>query len=220
MPVTTLNKRRLLSDLKNLEFRRLFHAEHINNALPFQIRELRKQRGLTQKALAALIGKNQKNISDWENPNYEYKPQIGTLISLADAFDVPLIVRFGSWEEVWDWEHSISPRKLAPSKFDEALPALEEKLREELAGKDEQATSDAHADDPIFRLVDAPQKPAPTQPKFDFMYTRPADVAPPDSPLLMSDQRRRQSARAGRPATQARAASMGGYYETFVGATG
>ncbi len=133
MSVNTLDKKRLLRDLQNREFRQIYYAEHISTALPMQTRELRKKRQLSQAALADLVGTDQKNISNWENPNYEYKPQIGTLMRLAEAFDVPLIVRFGSWEEVWDWEHNISPQKLAPNKFEEALPTLEKKLHEEAA---------------------------------------------------------------------------------------
>src|SRR4051812_43042474 len=102
MPANTLDKERLLNDLTSKEFRQIFYAEHIGTALPMQTRELRKKRKLSQAELAALVGTDQKNISNWENPNYEYKPQIGTLMRLADAFDVPLIVRFGSWEELWE----------------------------------------------------------------------------------------------------------------------
>ena len=128
--MNTLDKRRLLNDLKDQESRRLFYAEHISTGLPFQIRELRKKRGMTQKKLSALTGFNQGNISEWENPNYEYTPQIGTLMRLADAFDVPLIVRFGSWDELWEWEWgmNLSTDKLAPPSFDEILPKLESEV--------------------------------------------------------------------------------------------
>jgi transcriptional regulator with XRE-family HTH domain len=68
---------------------------------------------------------DQSTISDLENPNYEYAPQIGTLERLANAFDVPLIVRFGSWEELWDWENNLTPERLAPKTFNEVLPKLE-----------------------------------------------------------------------------------------------
>jgi transcriptional regulator with XRE-family HTH domain len=126
--VNTLDKRRLLEELKDPESRRLFYSEHISTALPIQIRELRKGRGLTQKQLSDLTGFSQSNLSDFENPNYEYTPQIGTLKRLADAFDVPVIVRFGSWDELWDWEMTLSPRKLAPQTFDKSLPRLEKSV--------------------------------------------------------------------------------------------
>jgi transcriptional regulator with XRE-family HTH domain len=127
--VNTLDKERLLNDLTSREFRQIFYAEHISTALPMQTRELRKKRKLSQAALAELVGTDQKNISNWENPNYEYKPQIGTLMRLADAFDVPLIVRFGSWEELWEWEFALSPERLSPPSFEEALPRLQRLAR-------------------------------------------------------------------------------------------
>jgi transcriptional regulator with XRE-family HTH domain len=130
--VTTLSKtkRQSLNDLKDRETRQIFQSEHTASAIPIQIRELRKKRKLTQKTLAKLLVTDQSNISNWENPNYEYTPQIGTLERLANAFDVPLIVRFGSWAELWDWENNLSPERLAPSAFPEALPELEATLVE------------------------------------------------------------------------------------------
>lgn len=119
IPVNTLDRNRLLDDLKDSDSRRLYYAEHISTGLPFQIRELRKKRNLTQKKLGELIGMDQSTISDIENPNYEHTPQIGTLRRLADAFDVPLIVRFGSWGELLEWEAQLSPEAVAPPKFED-----------------------------------------------------------------------------------------------------
>lgn len=117
--VDTLDEERLLDDLKDIESRRLFYAEHISTGLPIQIRELRKKRNLTQKKLGEGTGMDQSTISDIENPNYEYTPQIGTLKRLADAFDVPLIVRFGSWGDLLEWETELSPEAVAPPKFED-----------------------------------------------------------------------------------------------------
>lgn len=129
MSASTLDKQSLLNDLKDPEVRRLFYYEHILTGLPIQTRELRKKRGLTQTQLARLTGKDQATISKLENPNYEYQPQIGTLKALADAFDVPLIIRFGTWEEIWDWETNLSPRRIAPGTFVDALPRLERRAK-------------------------------------------------------------------------------------------
>jgi transcriptional regulator with XRE-family HTH domain len=126
--VGTLSKRRRLDDLKDRETRQIFYSEHNLNAIPIQIRELRKKRGLTQKELASLAETDQGYISNLENPNFEYAPQIGTLERLANAFDVPLIVRFGSWEELWDWENHLTPERLAPKTFEDSLPSLEATL--------------------------------------------------------------------------------------------
>jgi transcriptional regulator with XRE-family HTH domain len=115
----------MLNDLKDRDTRQIFYSEHISTAIPIQIRELRKKRNYTQKKLGSLTEMDQGTISNLENPNYEYAPQIGTLERLANAFDVPLIVRFGSWEELWDWENNLTPERLAPKTFKEVLPKLE-----------------------------------------------------------------------------------------------
>ena len=137
--MNTLDEKKLLDDLKDPENRKLFYKEHVTTGLPFQIRELRKKRKMTQKHLSEITGFSQPNLSDYENPNYEYTPQIGTLMRLADAFDVPLIVRFGSWDEIWDWETKLSPKKLTPQTFLEVLPKLEKAIarKKSRAGSDE-----------------------------------------------------------------------------------
>jgi transcriptional regulator with XRE-family HTH domain len=108
-----------LDGLRDPESRQYFYEEHIETGLPVQIRELRKKRKMTQAKLADVMGCDQSNISEWENPNYEYTPQIGTLMRLANAFDVPLIVRFGSWQELLEWDKGLSPEKVAPESFEE-----------------------------------------------------------------------------------------------------
>ncbi len=112
-------KEDLLNDLKDAESRHLFQAEHIKTGIPIQIRELRRKREWSQKELAEKTDMDQSNISNLENLDYRYLPQIGTLLRLAEAFDVPLIVRFGSWEELIDWEVNLSSDKLVPDSFTE-----------------------------------------------------------------------------------------------------
>ncbi len=121
-----------IKELKDRESRQFFYEEHIETGLPIQLRELRKKRKLTQKELAELTGFDQSNISDWENPNYEYTPQISTLQRFANAFDVPLIVRFGSWDELLEWDNNLSPEKVAPESFDEFAEKVE---KEEIKDK-------------------------------------------------------------------------------------
>lgn len=125
--MTTSRKKttKKIEELKDRESRQFFYEEHIETGLPIQIRELRKKRGFTQKKLSELTGFDPSNLSNFENPNYEYTPQIGTLQRLANAFDVPLIVKFGSWSELLDWDKNLSPEKVAPSSFDEFVKELE-----------------------------------------------------------------------------------------------
>ena len=49
-----------------------------------RLRELREERGITQRALAEVIGVSQQSINKYENHNIE--PDIRTLIALADFF--------------------------------------------------------------------------------------------------------------------------------------
>lgn len=149
--MTTLSKRQRLNDLKDRETRQIFYSEHISSAIPIQIRELRKKRNFTQKELASLTATDQGYISKLEDPNYEYAPQIGTLERLANAFDVPLIVRFGSWEELWDWENNLTPERLAPGTFEESLLSLQASL--DIAGIATENQTKGH-----LRLVQGSQK--------------------------------------------------------------
>lgn len=114
----------LLERLKNKETRAAYAGEHIVTGLPFQIHGLREKHGLRQSELAKRAGMAQERISKLEDPNYEFIPKIPTLLKLASVFDVPLIVKFGSWLEFFDRETRLSPELLAPKTFDEEIVAL------------------------------------------------------------------------------------------------
>lgn len=109
--------RQLFRSFGNREYRRAFAAE-VGVELATQIRMLREQRFGRQQDLADRLGKRQETISQWENPDYG-RYSLSTLRSLADAFDVPLIVRFGTWSELADWNAHISPASLAPLPYEE-----------------------------------------------------------------------------------------------------
>jgi transcriptional regulator with XRE-family HTH domain len=116
----------LLEDLKDKETRDIYVEEHIITGLPFQIHGLREKHGLAQSELAKRAGMAQERISKLEDPNYEFIPKIPTLLKLASVFDVPLIVKFGSWSEFFDREIRLSPELLAPRTFDEEIESIEE----------------------------------------------------------------------------------------------
>ena len=59
----------------------------------------------------------QARLSQVENPNYG-RFQLGTLIRLASAFDVALVVKFAPFSELIDWTMNLSPEKLSPPDFD------------------------------------------------------------------------------------------------------
>ncbi len=122
---TSITKRSVLNDLRDKETRDLYVEEHIASGLPFQIHGLREKLGLTQSELAKRVGMAQERISKLEDPNYEFIPKINTLLKLANVFDVPLIVKFGTWPELFSWETNLTPELLAPNNFDEEVESLE-----------------------------------------------------------------------------------------------
>lgn len=52
------------------------------------LRELRKEKGLTQEELAEKLGISSKSISRWENGNT--MPDLGILVELAELYDVDI----------------------------------------------------------------------------------------------------------------------------------
>lgn len=90
--------------LRNKEYRDSFVASQISNTIAAQIFSLREARGWKQAEVAARAGMKQSRISDLEDPNYE-NYQTRTLVKLASAFDVGLVVRFVPFSELaklWD----------------------------------------------------------------------------------------------------------------------
>lgn len=94
-------KRKLFNRLRNSskKYRAKFVERDIAVSVPFQIREMRERAGLTQQELAELTQKRQSVISQIENPGYG-KLTLKTLRTIAEAFDVALLVRFVPFSEL------------------------------------------------------------------------------------------------------------------------
>lgn len=58
----------------------------MTNRFPERLRELRKEHGLTQKSLAAVIHKSAMAISHWEKGDSQ--PDFDLLLELCDYFEV------------------------------------------------------------------------------------------------------------------------------------
>lgn len=130
---TIKRKDKVIKELKNKEYRDAFVSEHIDTGIPFQIRALREQRGLTQKELAERAGMKQERISAIENPNYKNAFTLSTLKRLASAFDIALIVRFAPISQLVDWELKLSPESLQVVSFNEDpyFREMEEAVKQE-----------------------------------------------------------------------------------------
>lgn len=101
-------------------YREALAVEHVNTTLAIQIRQLREQRYGKQAALAQRLGKHQETISQWENPDYG-RYSLTSLKKLAAAFDVALLVKFISFNELAKDMVNLSPARLCPSSFNDEL---------------------------------------------------------------------------------------------------
>ena len=111
---------RLIKRLKDVTYRHAWVQSHIKNGIAFQIRAMRKAAGWDQKKLAEMALGNselQPMISRYENPDYG-KYTMKTLLDLAKAFDVGLIVRFAPFSELVEWEEKVANTELALPSFE------------------------------------------------------------------------------------------------------
>lgn len=128
MITTSVKTQQIAASLDDKAYAHAFVDSEITTLLPFQIREMRKERKLSQAKLAEVTGQNQKTISDFENPNYA-RYSLSSLKRLAEAFDVALIVRFAPFSELVDWAANLSPGKLrVPSR------AKDKRLKDQKSG--------------------------------------------------------------------------------------
>ena len=87
---------------RSKKYREEFVAAHAKQAIPFQIRALMKQLGLSQKELAARSGLTQGVVSRAADPDYG-NLTINTLVRIAAGFDVAFVGRFVPFSELPPW---------------------------------------------------------------------------------------------------------------------
>jgi transcriptional regulator with XRE-family HTH domain len=97
--------------LTNKRFRDAYVAEHVSNGVAFQIRSMRDQRDWTQRYLGTLAGKPQNVISRLEDPDYG-TVNLQTLLEIASAFDVALVVKFVPFSRLLKEYDNVSPDAL------------------------------------------------------------------------------------------------------------
>lgn len=105
-----------ISKLNDKKYRDAYVAEYLHTNIAYQIRALRKQRNWDQKQLAAVAGMLQPRISALENPSNS-KLNLHTLLRLASAFDLALIMRFATFSDLLNWSETFSPETFEVNSF-------------------------------------------------------------------------------------------------------
>jgi len=122
-------------DLSDKEFRDALVDAEVRRGIPVQIREIREARGWSQADLGQRIGMPQNNISRMENTRETYL-SIPTLLKLAAAFDVALLVKFVPYSELLRWVDNHSLATVTAKSYAEEIAGEELETPPEIAADD------------------------------------------------------------------------------------
>jgi len=114
--IATVTKN-LLNKLLRKSYREAYVEENVRTGVAYQIRALREKRGWSQKKLAQVLSKPQSVVSRIEDPDYG-KLSIQTLLEVASALDVALLVQYVAFPEFIERMEDVSPEGLNRPSFD------------------------------------------------------------------------------------------------------
>lgn len=120
-------------ELADKEFRDAYVAENARRGLAYQITSLREAREWSRAELARQADRPQSNTSRWEDPTYG-KYSLSTLIEIAAIFDVALVAKFVSFEELLASVSDLRPSKLAVPSYEEEQKRIASGDRQITAG--------------------------------------------------------------------------------------
>jgi len=159
-------------ELKSKGYRQAFVEENVKTGIAFQVRALREHRSWMQKELGDRLNKPQNVISRIEDPDYG-RFTIRTLLDLAAAFDVALLIKFVSFGELLNQLRDLSPEKLAVQSFDEELESARQCSQPIHNLVEPRFENDAHKEHLFLPgrfqrggAISAAQQPMNTQPAF------------------------------------------------------
>jgi len=112
------------NELENKKFRHAYLKEHIRIGIASQIRILRNKLNISQSQLAEIIGTKQSVISRIEYPD-SVSVNLNTLLKIAEAFDIGLLVKFSAFGKFLAESQDISPKALAVNSYSEEQATLD-----------------------------------------------------------------------------------------------
>lgn len=121
---TRITNSNLFQRLKDKNYRNQFIAGEVRRTIPFQLRALRGERKWTQADLGKEAEMPQTMVCRIENGDAA-SLSIKTLLKLASAFDVALVVRFEPIDSLIDWVDNLSPEVMAPRSSVDRLTEME-----------------------------------------------------------------------------------------------
>ncbi len=117
-------KKETIERIKDKRRRNRFLENLIRLGLRHQLRALRSENNnMTQGELAKLVGTTQSVISRLEND--PSRVSLPTLLSIADALDVGVIVRFESIDKIINWYEDLTRSKIVPKSTSNVIKDLE-----------------------------------------------------------------------------------------------
>ncbi len=159
----------LVAEMQDKDFRDAYVSEHARRGLATQIRSLRETRGWSQAELGRRTEKPQSNVSRWED--FEYgKFNLQTLIDVAAAFDVALLVRFVPFGEFVARTDNVSDKAFQVLSFDEERAAEKASAEHEAmqrllsqSGRPQRAEAGGGGKKVVAVLQDEPPRPTEHQ---------------------------------------------------------
>lgn len=106
------------------KYREHFVAAQVKQTIPFQIRALMKEKGLSQRELAERSGLTQGAISRAASPKYG-NLSLSTLVRIAAGFDVAFVGRFVPFSELGCWLDHLHEESIRVPTFEEETAVIE-----------------------------------------------------------------------------------------------
>jgi transcriptional regulator with XRE-family HTH domain len=128
MYISANDRKKLTSLAKSKAYRDAYVGEHVRAFIAYQIQAIRDRMGLSQAAFADRVGMKQSVISRIENPNYG-KVTVQTLLHIALALDVGLLIRFCAYPDFLPMTADVSPKALAVENVHESVQNAESQLQ-------------------------------------------------------------------------------------------
>jgi len=135
---------RMFKKFKDKRYRDAFLASQVRRMIPKQVRAIRDAQGMTQQELADAAHTTQTVISRIEKGSGSGNLTIKSLLNLASALDVALVIRFEPIDRLIEFTENLSSNDIAPRRSEATLAEMEQ----------EAARAEAEAvDSPLLRAA-------------------------------------------------------------------